>query len=156
MCEPTTLLAAATLATGAVGAVGQYQAGQFQEAVANQNAKVQEMQATDALQRGADEETRQRKRVRQLLGQQRVAMGANNVVLSSGSPLDILADTARLGEEDAITIRNNARREAWGYRVGAQSSRAQGRVSALEGRYGAASTLLTAGTSAYGTWKGIG
>ena len=44
-------------------------------------------------------------------------MAANGVDLSSGSPLDILGDTAMYGELDALTIRSNAEREAYGYRV---------------------------------------
>ena len=31
--------------------------------------------------------------------------------------LDILADTAEIGELDALTIENNAKREAWGFEI---------------------------------------
>jgi hypothetical protein len=47
----------------------------------------------------------------------------------SGTPLNLLSDTAQIGEEDAQTIRNNAAREAWGYRNQANEASAGARIS---------------------------
>ena len=43
-------------------------------------------------------------------------MAANNVRVDSGTPLAIQMDTRMLGEMDVALIRENARREADGYR----------------------------------------
>jgi hypothetical protein len=44
-------------------------------------------------------------------------MAANGVDLNSGSALRIQGDTAKLGDVDALTIRNNAARAAYGYQL---------------------------------------
>ena len=51
MCEPTTL-AAAVIGTSALQAYGQYTDGKFQASVANQNAKINEDAALDAINKG--------------------------------------------------------------------------------------------------------
>lgn len=156
MCEPTTLTYIAigtTLASAGVAAYSQYQTGKYEQAVAKTNAKIAEDQAIDAQRRGAIEEEEQRARVRALLGAQRATFGANNVVSSTGTPLGLLAQTAQYGEIDALTVRNNAAREAFGYRVDAMNSRNRGRLARRQGNLGAASTLLAGGSQAYGIWR---
>lgn len=121
-------IAEASLALSAAGTgvnvLGQAQAGKaaqaqanYQAAVARNNQIIAERQAADALQRGEIAEKQHRLRVGQLAGRQRVALAANGVVVDQGSALDILGDTRELGELDALTIRSNAEREAYGYRV---------------------------------------
>lgn len=140
------------LAAGAVSAAGQVQSGNAAEAAAQREAAIGEMQAQDAIARGGIEEQRYRRQVAQLAGAQRTEFGARNVK-RSGTALDLLRDTETIGEEDALTIRNEAAREAWGYRVGADESRRWGRSARQQSLYGAGSTLLTSGAQAYGFWK---
>ncbi len=40
-----------------------------------------------------------------------------------------------LGELDALTIRSNARREAWGYQVNAEDLKRRGEIARKEGVY---------------------
>lgn len=117
---------------------------------AENNAKVQDFSAEDALQRGAVDETNHRLQTRQLIGKQRVTLAAQGQDLSSGSALDVQADTARQSEIDALTIRSNAAREAWGYRVAASNDRVQaqdqlvaGEIAKTKGRNAAFQTILT-------------
>lgn len=78
--------------------------------------------AEDARQRGAEAAKRQRKGTRALIGQQRAVLAANGVAVDTGSALDIVSETAGLGEEDALTMIANAEREALDYeRLGRQS-----------------------------------
>ncbi len=49
---------------------------------------------------------------------------------------------------DALTVKNNAWREAWGYKAQARSYRTQGALSRLASRNEANSTLLTGGLQA--------
>lgn len=88
--------------------------------LADYNAAVATVQAGDAVARGAEEESRFRAGVRGMVGTQRAGFAAGNIDVASGSALDVQADTAFLGELDAQAIRNNARREAWGYKVQAE------------------------------------
>jgi len=130
------------VAGGVTSASGQYASGKANQELANYNARIADVQAEDALARGRESESIQRKRTKALIGTQRARFGAQNIEINDGSALDVQADTAYLGELDALTIRNNAAREAWGYKVQAEDYRARGRIARMEGTYGAAGTLL--------------
>ena len=111
-----------------------------------------EFQAQDAERVGTIEEMRYRRQVAALIGRQRNEIGARNVE-ARGSALDLLEDSAQLGEEDVVQIRNNAARQAWGYRANASE---QSRVTRQEGTNAAArggASALTSGIQAYGKWK---
>lgn len=153
MCNPAVIPAVIALAGAGVAAYGQHQTGQYQRAIADQNAQLAEQSAIDASRRGAIEEEQHRARVRAILGAQRAAFGASNVVSSSGSPLGLLADTAQFGEADALTIRNNAAREVFGYRTEGQGARLRSRMYGRGARYEAGGTLLAGGAQAYGYWR---
>lgn len=88
----------------------------YQAQVAAQNKTLMDRQAADAVQRGQVAEQNRRYQTRQQIGQQTAALAAQGTDLE-GSPLDILGDTAAAGELDAVTIRSNAAREAYGYQV---------------------------------------
>jgi hypothetical protein len=71
----------------------------------------------------------------------------------SGTALDLLGDTAQIGEEDALTIRNNAAREAWGYRNQANEASRWGANQLNNSRGAGIGTLLTAGSKAYQDYR---
>lgn len=152
MCNPAAIAVVSLIGTG-VAAYSAYDAGQAQKAAAKENARLADEQAVDTRRRGAIEEDRRRELTRRQLGAQRAALGANNVVGSTGTPLGLLGETAEYGELDALTIRNNAAREAFGYRVDAANSRTRGRIASRQGSFGAASTLLGGGAQAYGDYR---
>lgn len=106
-----------------------YQAS-YQTAVARNAAQVSEYNARDAERRGAAEEGRQRRKTSLLLGTQQARLaaliGAQRGSDLEGSPLDILGDTAALGEEEALATRYQAAREAWAQRIQAANQNAQG------------------------------
>jgi hypothetical protein len=91
--------------------------GAYTQRIDNFNAHLADLQAQDAISRGAQAEIISRQRTGQLIGAQRAAAGAQGVEVNSGSSVDAQADAARTGELDALTIRNNAARSAWGYQV---------------------------------------
>jgi hypothetical protein len=143
-----------------------YQQGQsqkkqyaYQAAVAENNAKVAEWNAQDAIERGEIAEKQHRLKVSQVQGKQRSALASGGVEVDAGSALDVLEDTAYFGEMDALTIRSNSQREAYKYKVNAQNKRAQaglysmtGRSAATAGNIGAAGSLLSgvsSGAKAY-------
>ncbi|MDQ8050740.1 hypothetical protein [Luteibacter sp.] len=158
MCEPTTILAVTGLVLGVAGGVqqasAQKAAGEAQEAQAKENAKAADTQARNAVLTGQVEEDRRRQQTRQFLAAQRTSFAANNVDMSVGTPAELLGDTAAIGEQDALTIRANAAREAWGYKVDANNSRNQGRMAKAAGRNQAMGTYLTtAADAATGGYK---
>lgn len=180
MCELTTMLMIGSTVMGAVGAVQQgkaaemqgraaQQASEYNAKVADMNAKIAERQARDAVERGQQEEQQQRMRTSQIIGQQRVAMAANGVDVGFGSPLDVLVDTATMGELDALTIRSNTYREERDIRQqGANSTaqagmyRAEGRNALAEGRgarragfMDAFGTILGGGAKAYSNYRQV-
>ncbi len=90
---------------------------QYQAAVARNNQTVAEGNARYAEQSGAVGEQRQRQVTAQTIGAQRAAMAASGIDIGSGTPSRIQQSTAATGELDAQTIRNNASRAAYNYRV---------------------------------------
>jgi hypothetical protein len=148
MGSPTTWI---TLAGTALGAKGQIDQGNADKRTGETNARLAEAQANDALLRGTIEESRYRRQIAQVIGGQKAAFGKRNVAVS-GTALDLLSDTAAIGEEDAQTIRNNAARTAWGYKHQANESSRWGANSRSNSQYAAAGTLLTGGAQAYGQW----
>lgn len=151
MCTPE-LAIAATIGSTLFGAHQANEQGKYQEQVAENNAITQERMAKDAEARGRIEEANHRLKVAQMKSSQRARQGATGAEVNTGSAALLQQDTAEMGELDALTIRSNARREAWGYRVGATNSRAQGELDKMRGRSNAAGTLLTGGSQVAGQW----
>ncbi|WP_445505061.1 virion core protein, T7 gp14 family [Microvirga sp. G4-2] len=158
MCvDPVSLGMMASVASAAVGAVGAIQQGnataaanKYQAAVNENNAILAQRNADDARKRGEVAEEEHRRKVAQLQGRQSAVMAANGLDLTSGSPLDILADTAQMGELDALTIRNNAEREAKGhqaqgmnFRAEAELNRASAKSAKTAGMIGAVGSVVS-------------
>ena len=164
MCELMTMLTIGSTIMGGVGAIQQGQsqakAARYNAQVADMNARMADRAAKDALERGALEEQKQRQKTAQLMGQQTAAMAANGVDIGFGSPLDLLVDTATLGELDALTIRTSAYREerdirqqGANYRGQAAMNRAQASSASTGSFLGAMGTFLGGGAKAYGTYQ---
>lgn len=136
------------LAGAGVSAAGQAKAGRRAKRAFGINAAIEEQNAVRALE-AADADIKDIKEQEfRVLGAQRAGYGAAGVTASSGSAMDILADTVRrstldqqrrkyAGELQAETHRNNAR-------AGISSG-----AAALEAsQYGAAATLLSGASQA--------
>ncbi|RMH12120.1 MAG: hypothetical protein D6698_15615 [Gammaproteobacteria bacterium] len=145
---------ATTLSTsaGLLSGVTAYQTAQAQSKAAAYSAQVAERQAQDALARGREEEQRKRMQVRRMIGTQKARLGANLVDVSSGTPSDLVADTAMLGELDALTVRNNAEREAWGYRAQAGAKRYESDQYRTKSYLNLAGGLLDVATPVASKW----
>ena len=143
----------ATALSGLASTFGSYQAAQAQNAAAkydaaaaDQSAELARRAADDAQARGADELGSYSLRRAQLEGTQRTALAATGVDLQSGSALDVMTDSAFLGELDAAAIRANAEREVYAASIG--GANATGRARQL--RSTVRSPLLGAGTTLIG------
>lgn len=144
------MAAAPLIITGAgmaISAIGKWKAGkaakkegeaqkraaESQAALLDYNANVADIQAQDAVARGAQEEGVLRQRIRSTIGQQRTTFAAAGVDVGYGSTVDVQADTEMLGELDAMTARQNAAREAWGFKVQAIDLRRKAEITRREG-----------------------
>jgi hypothetical protein len=161
----------ASLALGAAGTAmnvigqgqqAQAQAGQanYQAQVARNNQMLAERNATLAEQQGAADVQRQQLKTAQLEGSQRAALAAQGGDVNSGSPLDILGDTARAGATDVATIRNNAAQQAYGYRLQGANAAGQASLSSATAAntmanlpFGIGSSLLGGASSLASKWR---
>lgn len=130
-----------------ISAIGQWkagtaakEAGQAQRAASEKqaqildyNAHVADVQAQDAVDRGAQEESKFRQGVKALVGSQRAGFAGVGVDVGYGSAVDVQGDAAYLAEQDAAVIRQNAQREAWGYKVQGVELRKRAEVTRMEG-----------------------
>jgi hypothetical protein len=139
------------LATSISQAGAQRAQGEYQNEMFKINAKFAELQAKDAIDRGDAESDALRKNAKRLIGAQRVSLAAQGIEVDSGTAAAIQEDTARLSELDALQIRNNAWREAWGFKVQAQDFRNQGLMARDAARTQSNMTLVTGGINAVGT-----
>ncbi len=152
MCE---IVSAIALVAGtALQLYGQHQAGQtaqkqaaYQKKVAENNAQVAEWQARDALERGEQAETEQRRKTRQLMGNQRSAMATNGFDVNEGVNVDLLGDTQMMGTLDALTIRQNAQREAYGHQANASNLLAQAEMEGYQGKVARQEARINMGTT---------
>lgn len=72
--------------------------------------------AVDALRRGALAAGLQRMKGSQVVARQRVGYAASGVDSTVGTPADVASGTEAFNEFDALTIENNAAREALGHK----------------------------------------
>lgn len=114
------------VAIGAVSGLMQGKAGEAQAAsqadALRRNAVYMNNAAQDAKIRGTQDADWARVNTQSMIGSQRAAMAGNGGVIDSGSNALLQQDAAQLGELDALTISNNAAREAYGYEVQASDN----------------------------------
>lgn len=132
---PLAIVGIALAAAGtATSVAGQIKAGNAAQRAGEFNANV----ATEAA---TIKEEQQRMADRRTLASARATVGSSGVEMT-GSPLDVMAESARQAEMNALIIRRGGVLDAY-------SARVAGRNAKTASRYAAASTLLT-GASAIG------
>lgn len=119
--------------------------GQSQKALHKYNAQIAEIKAEDSIVRGQEAETRHRTAGRGMIGASRAAFAAAGVDVNDAdsTAVNVQADIAALSEVDALTIRANAAREAWGFRAQAKDLRYRGEVAGMEGDQKSIGTLTS-------------
>jgi len=122
--------------------------GEYEESLYNINRNFAELQATDAMRRGEKGTAAVRSLTRRTVGAQRAALAAQGIDVDSGSAREIQDDTRLQGALDELTVKNNAWREAWGFKVAAFDSGMRGQFARMSGDSSARSTLLTGGINA--------
>jgi hypothetical protein len=149
--------AVGSLILGAYGAAqsadAARQQGHYQSAVARNNATIASLNAAHAREVGQQQENAKREQTAQMIGRERAVAGASNVDSNTGSPLKIQSDTAKLGELDALTIRNNAARQAWNYESQQGQFGAEAGMFERAGNLEAMSSMIGGASSVAGKWS---
>lgn len=134
------------------GALTQSQDQKFQGDVAirlaEMQARVSELQAEEAIKIGKKQAARIQREGKRIRGAQRAAIAAQGIEIDTGSAADVQEDTARTIALDALQVRNNAWRAAWGHRFEAVSARRAGQLNFQLSRQAAGRTVLAGGAQA--------
>lgn len=142
------------LAGSMMQAQGQKENGAFQSSMLTQNAGFKKQTADETINAGNTSADWQRVRTGQAVGTQRSVQAANGIDVNSGSSAQLQDDTAMLGELDALTIQNNAAREAYGYRVQAKQDLLNANQSVKNGNTAAMGSILGGLGGAFGSFAG--
>ena len=147
MCNAMAVFAGAAMAKGVVDAKA---AGDQADADAQSlqfSAAMERLKAKDVRERGAQAEGLSRMKGSEALAKSETEVAASPIEMS-GSPMKALADTRMMSELDALTIRNNAAREAWGHEVqavqydqAAKAKKKQGQLAGIGSFLGVAGSI---------------
>lgn len=121
----------------------------YQQQQLNFKAQVADIQAQAATDEGEHEAEQVERQGQQVVGAQRVSAAAGGVDVNSGSALETQQSTTTMSALDALTARNNAARQAWGYKTEAATDIGQGNMDAISAQAQSNATLLTGGLNAF-------
>lgn len=138
------LLATAVIGTG-ISAYSSYREGQDAAEASRYNAEISRQNASMVEASGALDAARQRKQVSRLIGTQKALYGGAGVELT-GSPLDVMINTAAEGELDAQIIEYNTKVKSMGMMSQAAYDEKLAGIYERSGIFKAGSTLLTQGS----------
>lgn len=156
MCAVAAIPFAIMAVQGVMAAKSAKDAGAATAAADLQNAAYADAAANDSIKRGGVAEDQQRLQTKAAIGTQRAGFAANGVDVNSGSAANIQDDTAQLGEFDALTIRNNAAREAWGYRTQSQTYQTSAKTAVASAKNNMFGSLLGAGAQGASAYAKMG
>lgn len=153
---------AATAAGGVTSAMGAKQSASAQANSAKYNAEIDTQNAAQALQNanfsiaaGEAQTGIQGQQNRAQMGAIKSQEAASGVDINSGSAADVQQSAREIGQENALTIRSNAVKEAYGYGVQAQGFKEEAQLGTAQAGYaeqagniGVASSLLGATSNA--------
>lgn len=132
------------------GGISAMNAHNYQFAVASNNAKIMEMSRDQSNMAGQTEESRQKLKTGQLVGEQLATQGASGVDVSQGSPADVRSATQAQGDLDAATIRYNYARQAYGYGTEAANYRSEATMQKSAAKDALIGGILKGGASFVG------
>lgn len=151
MCAPVVVVGM-MLASAAMAAKAQHDAGVMSQRLSRVNAAQAESAEADALARGEYEAAPIRERASAVIAAQQAGEASNNVDIQSGTAVQLASDVATAAARDIETVRNNARREAFGYHAQGINFLNEGRASRAAGDAAAMNSIIggVAGAAGYG------
>jgi len=157
MCSPALIPVAIGAGAGLMQGLGKKAEANAQADQLRQNAMFLRQSADDAIARGRSESDWARVETQQLIGTQRTAQAASGGEVNTGTNALMQQDTAQLGELDALTISNNAAREAYGYNVEATSNEQNAKRIKKAGKNAVLTSVIGGALGGVGgdTFKGL-
>jgi len=157
------VLAVTAAAVTAGGAIYQGEAanqqGKYEQAVAEQNATLEERSRRDAISRGETDQKQHYRKLAQAMGEARVKNASAGLDVSFGSAAAFEDDIALIGGEDALALNENTVKQVQGYDIAANNYRSQGAAAKMRGKaaktagyISAAGTLLSTASSVTGSY----
>ena len=140
---------------GITGAGSARAAAEYQAQVAKNNMKIARWNSYLAKQEGEVAATNEGLRGRATAAAISAAQGASGVDMNSGSAVSVRASTAGLSQLNAMTIKSDAARKAYGYDLAAQTYRAE-QKAARASKPTLLQTMLGIGGSVLGSAASIG
>lgn len=122
--------------------------GEYQKRISELNAKTLDAKAEEAIKRGEKDAMTKGQETRRFIGEQKAAMAAGGIDLSSAQATNLLSETETIGAADMANLRSNAWQEAWGFKSEAVSTRGQGEMQNYAAQNTARSTLISGGIDA--------
>lgn len=163
MCDPVTVLVAATVGSTLLGAYSQVQAGKQEEAWGKYQAAQAEADANAERGAGQVEAERIRKLGKRQRAEADAAFAGSGIAINEGSALDINRDISQGAEEDAYMaiVAGNDRgarldADAVGARIGAKNAKRAGYLGATATVLGGAAQVASGWKSSKSAGKGIG
>lgn len=158
--DPATLTIASTIIGGlstGFQVLGSIQQGKAEKASAEYNASVAAANAEIAKQKtamagaAATAQTEQAQlKTRAQIGGIITSQAASGINVGSGSALDVRSSARDLGQLNAITVRSNAARTAYGYQTEAMSYDAQSKLDKFQGSSAMTASEINAGGTVLG------
>lgn len=115
-------------ASSVMGGFATSESDQYRAAIAENNAVLAKQDATWAIQSGETQAVNKGMEVRAKVGAEKASQGGSGIDVNSGSAAAVRTGTQSLGMLDAMTIRSNAARQAYGYDVAAASDTAEAQL----------------------------
>lgn len=147
----TAVLGGLSLASSALGSIAQGRqssaSAKYNSEVQSNNAEIASRNATLAGQEGAANAAIEQQKTRANVGAIKSAQAANGVDVNTGSAVDVRSSASELGELNAITIRNNAVKTAYGFQTSATSDEAQSQLDKEQAKYDTEAGDINAGTT---------
>ena len=132
----------AALGGALLGGIGSTMQGESNAQASQYNAAVAQRNAVIARDQGEAAAQAQQRAASRQMGSMLANYGASGVQTDSGSPLDVLADSARMAALDNLTIKYNAALRAAGYESESTLENARAKTSRTSGILGAGSNIL--------------
>ena len=141
------------------GGISQQQMYNYQAGIARLNAQIAEQNATYAEQVGENQAQRYGLQAQNRLGRIKVAQASSGLDVNTGSSAQVRSSQRLLSQMDLATIRSDAAKTAYNYRVqgvqfGAQANldTIAGQNARISGLIGADSSIVGAASSITGTY----
>lgn len=142
---------AASMVSSAAGSIAQGRAtsasDKYNAQIAQNNAIIAQQNAAFEGEQGAANAGIEQQKTRAQVGDIKASQAANGINVNTGSAVDVRAGAAELGKLDAITIRSNAARAAYGYQTQAASDSAQAQLDRAKAKNASTAGYINAGTT---------